>query len=270
VPLRFTLFDLVLYRRGQVGQAWAPYGSQSRRFLGLTFLIGFALLLLLAVTAGPLVLHLGATVRHLTQQQIDANPALIFAHVLPMYGIFFLLIIAAGVLSTVAGDFILPPMALEDAPLEASFARFFQLLRTRFWYVALYMLIRFALQLGIGWIGMMIVFIVLLILSGGGFGVGFVLYRAFWHAGSVGVAVFICFCVVAGLLLIAAYLLMILALYGAIAIVKQSYAVYFYGSYYPQLGDRLDPPGPVPSSQVPPISSLEPFPPPIPSPQTLT
>jgi hypothetical protein len=244
--LRFTLFDLIVYRHGLVSRAWSPYGPQAWRFFGLTILIGVALLLFLAVTAGPLVLHLILVIRHLTPQQINADPFLLMSHIFPLYGIIFLFALIAGLINAVAQDFILPPMALEDAPLGSAFARFFQLLRARFWYVAL--------------------FLVLAVLGAGGAGIGFVLYRVFWHAGSGGIAIFVIYCILAGLIVITAYLLMILALYGSIAVVRQSYAAYFYGSYYPQLGDRLEPPPPIPAQNPPFAPPPNPSPTPIQSP----
>lgn len=248
--LRFTLFDLVLNRHGQVGRAWSPYGSPAWRFLGLTLLIALSLLLLFALSAGPLILHLIGAVHHLTPQQMNADPSLFITHIFPLYGIVFLFIIVAGVLNAVMQDFILPPLALEDAPLDVAFSRFFQLLRSRFWYVALYLLLRYALEIGLGMIGGIVIFLVLLILGGGGAGIGFILYRAFWHAGSGGAAIFVLFCIVAGLIVVAAYALTVIALYGFIAVVKQSYAVQFYGLYYPPLGDRLAP-SPAPAAPIP-------------------
>ena len=253
--LRFTLFDLVVYRRGLVGQAWAPYRSPSWRFLGLTILIGLALLLVLAVTAGPLVLHLVVALRRFGPDQLNNNPGFVLSHIFPMYGIIILVALLAGLVSAVAQDFILPPLALEDAPLAAAFARFFQLVRTRFWHFVLYLLFRIGLELGLGWAGSLVIFIVLLVLGGGGAGVGFIFYHALWHSGPGGVAVFVLYCILAALLLIASYVLLILALYGIIAVVKQSYAAYFYGSVYPRLGDLLDP---VPSAGAPPLPPPQP------------
>lgn len=244
--LRFTLFDLVLYRHGRVARAWSPYRSQTWRFLGLVMLISLGLLLLLALTAGPIVLHLIGMFRHLSQQQINSDPTLFFAHILPLYGIFFLFMILAGLVNAVAQDFILPPIALENAPLGVSFSHFFQLLRTRFWYVALYMLFRYLLELGMAMVGGIALFIVIAILGGGGAAIGFVLYHALWHSGPGGTAVFILFCILAGLVFFAVYTFLTIVLYGYIAIVKQSYADLFYGSYYPPLGDLLNPPAPNP------------------------
>lgn len=268
--LRFTLFDLVVYLHGKVGRAWAPYRSQAWRFFGLMVIVGLALLLLVAVTAGPLMLHFILAVRHLTPEQINNNPGLMLSHILPMYGAIFLFILIASIADAVTQDFILPPLAVEDAPLGLASSRFIQFLRARFARFALYLLLRFVLELGLTWVGMMALFIVfgIALLGGGGF--GFLLYHLFWHAGPGGVTLFVLYCVVAGSLLVALYLLLTFALYGAVALVKQCYAVYFYGSYYPALGDRLEPPNPpaapagfVPTSPVPP--PFEPFlePPPL-------
>ena len=240
--LRFTLFDLVVDRHGQVARSWAPYGPQAGRFLGFMVLVALALLLLLALTAGPLILHLLLTVRHLTPQQINSNPALVLSHILPMYGVTFFFVLIASVADAITQDFILPPLAIEDAPLGSALSRLFQFLRAHFGRFALYLLLRFALELGLTWVGMIGLFIVFAIALLGGSGIGFLFYHLLWHAGPGGITLFVLYCLTAGLLLVALYLLLTFALYGAIALVQQCFAVYFYGSYYPALGDRLEPP----------------------------
>ncbi|HEX4038372.1 MAG TPA: hypothetical protein VHX37_09965 [Acidobacteriaceae bacterium] len=238
--LRFTLFDLVVYRHGRVGQAWSPYRSPAWRFFGLMFLVALALLLLLAVTAGPLLLHLFIAIRHLTPQEINSDPTLLMSHIFPMYGIIFLFAIVATLAEAVTEDFILPPMAIEDASLGSAFSRFFAFLRERLGHCALYLLLRLVLEVGLTWVGLMAVLVVLGVALVGGGGIGFLLYHFLWHAGPVGVTVFILYCVIAGLLILALYLLLLCTLYGAIALVKQSFAVYFYGSWYRPLGERLE------------------------------
>ncbi|HUB19609.1 MAG TPA: hypothetical protein VL990_13295 [Acidobacteriaceae bacterium] len=242
---RFTLFDLVLYRHGVIARAWTPYRSQTWRFAGLMILVCLGLLLLFALTGGPLLLHLIVLFRHLSPRQIDSDPTIVFAHILPLYGIFFVFAIAAGIVNAIAQDFILPHLALEDASLDVAISRFFVLLRTRFWHLALYLLFRFVLELGIGMVGGLALFLVLAILGCGGAGLGFVLYLALWHAGPAGVTLFVLYCVLAGIAILAVYVSMIVALYGFIGVVKQSYAILFYSWYYPLLGDRLHSPAPV-------------------------
>lgn len=260
--LRFTFFDLVLYRHGIVSRAWAPYRPQAWRFFGLMILVAFALLLLLAVTGGPLLLHLILITRHMNPQQINRDPTFLFSTIFPMYGVMFLFLLVAGIADAVTQDFILPPMALEDASLSHSFARFFQFLRQRFGSFLAYLLLRFVLELGLIWIGGMAMMIVLLLLGGTGAGIGFILFRAFWHAGPAGIAVFLLYCLVAGAVLAVAYLLLCIALYGLVAVIKESYAIYYYGGSYPPLGDRVEPAGtaPAPGRVNPPLPPLEPPP----------
>ncbi|HEX3663272.1 MAG TPA: hypothetical protein VHU89_17680 [Acidobacteriaceae bacterium] len=262
--LRFTLFDLVLYRHGRVARAWTPYRSQAWRFFGLMVVVALALLLLLAVTAGPLLLHLILTVRHMNPQQINRDPAFLFSTIFPMYGIMFLFMLVALVADAVTQDFILPPMALEDAPLGLSFARFFAYLRQRFGSFLGYLLLRFVLELGLSWIGGMALMVVLFLAGGTGVGIGVVLFRAFWHTGPGGIALFVLYCLFAGAILVAAYLLLCMALYGTVAVIKESYAIYYYGGHYPPLGDRLDPQEtPLATSATPPPAApLPPFEPP--------
>ncbi len=208
------------------------------------------------------MLHFILAMRHMNPQQISQDPTFVFTTLFPFYGVMFLFMLVALTADAVTQDFILPPLALEDAPLGSSFARFFQFLRQKFGSFLGYLLLRFVLELGLAWIGGMALMIVLLLLGGAGLGIGFVLFRAFWHAGPGGMALFILYCLAAGAILVAAYLLLCVVLYGFIAVVKESYAVYYYGGYYPPLGDRLDPPGtPLPTTAAPP--SADPLPPPI-------
>jgi hypothetical protein len=262
--LRFTLFDLVVYGRGRVGVAWSPYGRPAWRFLGLVVLVSLALLLLASITIGPMFLHLFVMLRGMTPQEINSNPFLVIGHVFPMYGMIFVIVILAGLVGAVMTDFLLPPMAIEDAPLESAFGRFFRLLGARFWTVALYLVLRFVLQLGLSWAGGVVILIVLAVAGGGGFAGGFVLYQSLWHLGGGAAALFILYCVVAGLLLIGLYLLTMMVLYGLVMVFLQSYAAYFFGTHYPELGNRLEP-GPLTPAPYPgPPAAAPPMGPPLP------
>lgn len=264
--LRFTLFDLVLFRHGRVGLAWSRYGAPAWRFFGLTILATLAFVLLLAVTAGPFLVHFFLLFRHLTPQQINADPTILFANILPLYGIAFLVFFLVAIIDIVMQDFILPPMALENAAVEDSARRFLHLLRHRPGSVTLYFILRLVLQMAFTMAGAMAVFIVLGILGVVGVGLGFAIYHAIAHSGLAGHAFFILYCVVAGFLAAAFYFLSLLCLNGAIAVFRQSYALYFYGSHYPLLGDYLDPPlpTPVPAPQPAPPSQPPPTVSPVP------
>lgn len=240
--MRFTLFDLVLRRHGRVSQSWSQYGQPVPRFLGLVLLAAVAFVLLTAATVGPIVLHLFLLFRRLTPQQINADPALLLAHILPIYAIFFLVALAAGLTGAIILDFLLPPLALENASVASAVRRFFALAGTDFWWLALYFLLRFVLRLAIAWIGGVAVMIVLLVLGGGGFGLGYLLYDSLWHLGGAAAAVFVIYCMVAGLAVAAAYVLGLMALYGLDTVWVQHYAILFFGSRYQALGAQMGPP----------------------------
>jgi hypothetical protein len=244
--LRFTLFDLALFRHGRVGLAWSRYGAPAWRYLGLTILATFAFVLLLALTAGPFVLHFILTISHLSPQQIDADPGFLIAHILPLYGLLFVSVCAVAIVDAVMQDFLLPPMAIENASVEDSVRRFLHLLRNRPGYVALYLILRFVLQMAFAMaVGIAIMF-VLGVLALIGIGLGFGLHHAIAHSGPAGYAIFIVYCVVAGCLFFALYTVSVLCLNGVVAVFRQCYALYCYGSHYPQLGDYLDPQPPIP------------------------
>jgi hypothetical protein len=220
----------------------------------------------LGLTAGPFFLHAMLTFRRLTPQQVNADPALVFSQILPMYGLFFLFFFLVVFIDAILEDFLLPPMAVEDAPVEHSTGRLFHLLRYRFGSVLAYLLLRFALQLGLSMAGGMIVFVILAILGLGGMGLGLVMYHAFFHAGVAGLTIFIAYCVVAGLIVFSVYFLAVIFLHGIVALFRQSFALYFYGSHYPQLGNYIDPEPPPPAAQ--PVPSVAP-PFPLPEPPAI-
>jgi hypothetical protein len=115
----------------------------------------------------------------------------------------------------------------------------------------------------------MVLFFILGIVGFAGVGIGFVLYHSLFHAGPAGAAIFIVYCVVAGLLVLAVYIVAITCIQGTIAVFRQCYAVCYYGSHYPQLGESLEPPAegftPAPSPAPPLPSALPPAqePPPV-------
>lgn len=239
--LRFTLFDLVVYRQGRVREAWAKYGRQTWRYFGVVLLASFAFLIVMAATAGPFFIRMLKSIKMAGAQGPNPNPWPLLGQMLPFIGVCFLLGLAWIVADAVLQDFVLPPMALEDAPIEDAFGRFSTLLRNEFGTVLVYLLLRFVVALGISWVLMMVVFIALLFIGMGGLAVGFGLYHAMWSGGVGTQVVFVAIVAAMALALLAVYLLAIVIVYGTAAIFKQSYAAYFFGSHYPELGNRLEP-----------------------------
>jgi len=246
--LRFTLFDLVVYKRGRVRQAWSGYGRQAWRYFGLQLLVGMAFVVVSLIVIGPSLVNFIHTIGSMAKAGAKAGPDLdpfaLLGSMLPFLLSIFLVAALWAVVDSLMQDFLLPPMAVEDAPLEFAFGRFFRLLKTDFGSMAIYVLLRFAVGIGLSWILMLLVFVALVLAGLAIFGVGFVLYHLLW-ASLVGQVVFVALAIMVGVVAIAIYLMAIVSVYGISAVFKQSYAAYFFGGRYPELGNRLEPPAPM-------------------------
>jgi hypothetical protein len=269
--LRFTLFDLVVYRRGRVREAWAKYGRQTWRYFGVVLLASLVFLILLAATAGPFFIRMMKEAARIGAHggNPNANPWPMLASMFPFLGICLLIGLLWMLVDAVLQDFVLPPIAIDDAPIEGAFSRFLALLQADFGSVVVYLLLRFIVALGISWALMIGVFMILGVGGMGGLAVGFALYRLMW-AGGIGMrVVFIAIVAAMALVLIAVYLVAMAAVYGTVAVFKESYAAYFFGSRYSGLGDLLEPPPPDESLVAvriePPLPPLPPWsePPPV-------
>ena len=263
--LRFTLFDLTVYRQGRVGQSWRKYGRQTWRYFGLSLLVMLVFAILIAALAGPLFVHMFAVIKAMGPH--NPNPVAMLGTMFPLIGVFLVLGLLWVIVDAVIQDFLLPPMALEDASIEGAFSRVARLFRAEPGQFLLYMLLRFVISVGICWVLLMAVLLVLLLLLLGAVGIGFLLYHSLWPAGLAARAIFVAIAAAMGLVLAALYLIAMIAVYGITAVYKQCYAVYFYGSHYPELGDLLDPPEEdfVGVRVVPPLPPLPPLqePPPV-------
>ncbi|HEX3438423.1 MAG TPA: hypothetical protein VHT24_16760 [Pseudacidobacterium sp.] len=240
--LRFALFDLVVYKHGKVREAWAKYGKQTLRYFGVVLLASLAFLVVAAVTAAPFFVRIIKTANVLGLQGQNANPWPLLAQMLPLLGVIFLLALAWAVVDAVVQDFVLPSMAIEDASIEGAFGRFFTLLRTDTGSVLVYLLLRFVVALGISWVLMMVVLVALLMLGLGGVAVGAGLFHVMWQGGAGMQIVFVMIVAAMAIVLLALYFVASISVYGTVAVFKQSYAAYFFGSRYTELGNRLEPP----------------------------
>jgi hypothetical protein len=263
--LRFTLFDLVVYKRGRVRQAWSGYGPQAWRYFGLVLLVGLAFMVVSLIIIGPALWNFIHAMGPLAKAGSNVDPFALLGSMLPFLLSIFLVAALWAVVDALMQDFLLPPMAVEDAPLEFAFGRFFRLLKTDFGSVVIYVLLRFAVGIGLTWILMLVVFLALLLVGLAVFGVGMLLYHLLWGS-TVGQVVCVALAIVVGLVVLVVYLLAIISVYGISAVFKQSYAAYFFGGRYPELGDRLEPPPPPMvevSTEVPPAPPASPVLPPF-------
>ncbi len=257
--LRFTALDLALYREGRVRQAWHKYRRQGWRYFGLTLLIGLVFLLVVAAVLGPFVPAFVRIARSMDPSH--PNPLAVLGLMLPLLGSIIFLSMLWWVVDAVIRDFLLPPMAIEDAPIESAIGRFFSLLRADLGQVSLYLFMRLIVTFALSACLWMAALIPLGVLALGGVGVGAALYRALWLGGGFGAFFFILYAVGVGSLLLILYFISITSIFGIVGAFKQCYAFIFFGSRYPRLGALLDG-GTSPSGVV--LNELPPPTPPIP------
>jgi hypothetical protein len=185
-------------------------------------------------------------VRPLAASGPNANPFPLLGAMLPFIGSILVVAFLWAVVDALMQDFLVPPMAVEDAPLESAFGRFFRLLKAEPGAVAIYVLLRFAVGIALTWALLL-------------FGAGTLLYHALWTS-LVGQVICVSLAIVVGLIVVAVYLLAIISIYGTAAVFKQAYAVYFFGGRYPELGERVEPPAPLVAAEV--FEAPPPAPPP--------
>lgn len=236
--LRFTALDLALYREGKVRQAWRKYRRQGWRYFGLTLLVGLVFLLVMAAVLGPFVPAFIRIAK--TMDPTHPNPVAIFGLMLPLLGAIICLSILWWVVDAVIRDFLLPPMAIEDAPIEGALERFFTLLRAEFGQVSLYLLMRLLVTFALSACLWMAALIPLGVLALACVGVGLPLYHSLWQHGGGGAFIFILYAVATGAVLAVLYFMLITAIFGIVGAFKQCYAFTFFGSRYPQLGALLE------------------------------
>lgn len=238
--LRFTFFDLVLYKQGLVGRAWSKYGPQTWRYFGLSILIFLSFLLILALCLSPFlpaVIHL---IQSIKAGQPKPSPIALLTLFFPMLGVILIFALLAFVVDAIMRDFILPPMAIEDASIESSIGRFTRLVSDEPAGIFVYMLLRMVLAIGVHLALSIIAFIPLGIIGLIGAGIGFLLHHLLW-AGTLGAkAAFIAYVVVAGGAFLILLLCSLVAVGGVAGTFRRCYAVIFFADRYPALGNLLN------------------------------
>ncbi len=233
---RFILFDSVLYNRCELGAGWRNYKRPGGSYFlwllcfGMAMLAAFALVILVPILSPwgrEAIEHPG---QHLVM--IILGGTLMVLAVLSV-------VVLSGLASLFARDFVVPFMAIGGVGVAEGWRRLFHSLQGQKSAYAIYVLMKMVLAVGAG-IGMALidiaVLIVLLIpillislvavLLGLAAGLT-------WNPVTIGIAVLAGGLVAGGLLFVMAMLSVPLAVFF------QAYALYFLGSRYPQLGEKL-------------------------------
>src|SRR5215469_1204502 len=249
---RFILFDSVLRADAQIGRGWRLYGLQAQRYLGFLVLFMVILWVSLALVVGLPLWH-----AYKTGVFGSSNPFPALLRIfLPLLLVVVLLVFVSAIVASLANDFIVPLLALEEFTLGDAWSALKRLVSAEPGAFAGYLGMKLLLALGSGiLVGVALVLaFVLLLIPGALIAVaGYAVAKALGPGVGlllVAIGIFVGVLVVITLFLLAT---------APVAVFFTAYAVYFFGGRYPRLGSLLWPePMPPPPA---PFASPVPAPP---------
>jgi hypothetical protein len=253
---RFILFDSVVTGQPEIEHGWLKYESQANRYFG--FWLAFRL-----VTWGALFLIVGVPLWKAYKNGIFSgdNSLPIFFAMIASVALGALVVgIAFAIISTLAKDFVMPVMALDDLSVGDAWSAVWRVVASEPGAWAGYMGMKLLCAIGSS-IALTIAFFIAIlpavILIG--IPVGILAWLGVMAFKAIG-AVFgiIIFCV-AVLLAIAGFICLLLILTAPISVFFTSYALYFFGGRYPKLAVLLSP-QPVPPAPISPAAVTQPIP----------
>ncbi len=242
---RFILFDSVLYDRCQISEGWSRWQRHARGlflwWIGFTVALFLVLIILFGLPVGLAWLGgvLDAPEEHLV--------LLVLGGVLLFFA-FVAIIIASMVIHLAAKDWIVPLMAMENLGVMEGWQRLLPMLRRNWPAYLFFILMKALLALGsaifftILYIILALVILVPFILSG-------IVAGVFGQAAGItwSPLVIAIVSVIGGIVLLVALYGMAF-LYTPAMVFFQSYALHFFGTQYPRLGEALAPvPAPNPT-----------------------
>jgi hypothetical protein len=251
---RFVLFDAVVTGQPSIGRGWRKYASQANRYFG--FWLAFRM-----VEWGVVFLIVGMPLLRAYKNGVfnGDNSLPVF---LELFGSIALGAIAASivfaVVSTLAKDFVMPVLALDDFALGDAWSAVWRVVASEPGAWAAYLGLKLLCAIGASIFFFIAFFVAMLpatLLIGIPTAVlvviGVLVFKA---AGAV--AGIIVFCL-AGLVAAAGLFCVVLILTAPIAVFFASYAFYFFGGRYPKLAALLWP-QPVPPPPVPQMAGTQP------------
>jgi hypothetical protein len=171
----------------------------------------------------------------------------------------FLFAIIAAIIASLANDFAVPLLALDDATIGGAWSALKEMISAEPWAFAGYLGMKVVLSIAAGIVIGIAMIVVLLVLAVPAVVVVAMLAYLLKDSGAAGMAIGILLAVIGILVALALLLSLSMLATAPVSVFFTSYAFYFLGGRYPRLGALLWPPPPAPIT--PP---LMPPPPPIP------
>jgi hypothetical protein len=250
---RFILFDSVVIGQPDIERGWRKYESQANRYFG--FWLAFRL-----VTWGALFLIVGLPLWRAYKSGLfsgDNSLPLFFAIVASVALGALIVSIAFAIVSTLAKDFVMPVLALDDLSLNDAWSAVWRVAASEPGAWATYMGMKLLCAIG-SWIVLSIAFAIAMIpaLILVGIPVGILIALGVLAFKAMGAVVGIVICCIAILLAVAAFFCLALILTAPISVFFTSYALYFFGGRYPKLAALLRPP--IPPEPLPQTQGVQP------------
>jgi hypothetical protein len=240
--LQFVLFALVLEKAKMIAPLWNRYdGARNWRWIGLKLILNLVACVVFAV---PVFYFFRSLIANMSVQSGQSPSPQMFENILLLYIFIFVPLFILMLLSSLLSDFVLPPIALEDATLSDALGRFFQLVKTEPLPMLAFILFKILLAIA-GMVAMEIVIIVAEIVGAIPLGLlallGWYLLRS---AGPVGHVLMIAGAITLALILFAFIFYVAILVLGCLHTFFQAYALYFLGGRYLLLGNLLEPGAP--------------------------
>jgi hypothetical protein len=246
---RFILFDSVVTGQPDIGRGWRKYDSQANRYFG--FWLVFRL-----VTWGVMVLVVGLPLWRAYKSGVFSGDNSLPA----FFAVFASIALAAiaasivfAIVSTLAKDFVMPVLALDDLSLGDAWSAVWRVVVSEPGAWAAYMGMKLLCAIG-SWIVLSIAFVVAMIPASIliGIPVGILVLAGVLAFKTLGVLAGIIICSIAALLAAAGFLCLLLILTAPVSVFFASYAFYFFGGRYPKLAALLwpQPTPPAPQPQI--------------------
>jgi hypothetical protein len=251
--MQLVLMDLVATRTNLVAPAWHRTAPRTWRWIGLKVLSFLAIMLLLGILLAAPIIYF---IRSMPKGGGQPPSAAIFANLALFIMIMIVVVIILMVALWLLRDFVLPFLLFDDADIGTALRDATEVIRREPGSVLFYLFMKLVITIIAGIAAELLIALALFVAAIPLGIVGGVLWFSLRHAGSLAVAImYISFGLLA-VVFVAAAIILLVCIGGAVLIFYQSYALYFLAGRYPRLGALLEPPPPF--EQHPPLPNIPP------------
>lgn len=241
--MQLVLMDLVATRTTLVAPAWHRTASRTWRWIGLKVAFFFAALVVIGIL---LAVPLLSFIRSMPADNSQPPSAAFFGSFALFFVAILLAVLAVVLVFLFLRDFVLPFILFGDARLGDAMRNAVFIARREPGSVVFYFFMKFVLMIAAG-----IAVEICLALAVVAFGIptgaiGAALWFMLRQSGPLAHALMYISFALLGAVFLTALVCAILCIASVVLIFYQSYALYFLGGRYPQLGEVLEPPPPPP------------------------